>query len=101
MTANDAAAVASGRVSPDRLRDFVSRIYRSEGVPAADADFVADTLVQADLWGHQSHGVLRVGWYYARLRSGAMKPVTAPETVVDGGAVAVVDGRDGIGQVVA
>jgi LDH2 family malate/lactate/ureidoglycolate dehydrogenase len=101
MSEPAAAAQGVSRISPDKLRHFVSRVYRSEGVPAEDADFVADTLVQADLWGHQSHGVLRVAWYHARLRSGAMKPVTAPETVVDGGAVAVIDGKDGIGQVVA
>ncbi|AEG92333.1 Ldh family oxidoreductase [Ramlibacter tataouinensis] len=88
-------------VAPERLRDFVARVYRSAGVPEADAAFVADTLVQADLWGHQSHGVLRLGWYYARLRSGAMRPVTAPQTVVDAGAVAVIDGKDGVGQVIA
>jgi LDH2 family malate/lactate/ureidoglycolate dehydrogenase len=91
----------SKRVSPQRLREFVAAVYRSAGVPEADADFAADTLVQADLWGHQSHGVLRVGWYYARLRSGAMRPVTTPRTVVDAGAIAVVDGEDGVGQVVA
>ena len=101
MKTTHTAAEGSHRISPDRLREFVSRVYRSEGVCAEDAHFVADTLVQADLWGHQSHGVLRLGWYYARLRSGAMKPVTAPETVVDGGAIAVLDGKDGVGQMVA
>ena len=62
---------------------------------------VADSLVEADLWGHASHGVLRLSWYVDRLRTGAMRPVTAPELVHDGGAIAVLDGRDGIGQVVA
>jgi LDH2 family malate/lactate/ureidoglycolate dehydrogenase len=94
-------AIQAKPVSPQRLREFVAAVYRSAGVPEADAAFVADTLVQADLWGHQSHGVLRVGWYYARLRSGAMRPLTAPRTVVDAGAIAVVDGEDGMGQVVA
>jgi LDH2 family malate/lactate/ureidoglycolate dehydrogenase len=84
-----------------QLLDLVSAVYRSTGVPDDDALFAADTLVQADLWGHQSHGVLRLGWYYARLRSGAMKPVTRPETVLDGGAIAVMDGSDGVGQIVA
>ena len=37
-------------------------------MPEADARLVADTLVQADLWGHQSHGVLRLGWYLERLQ---------------------------------
>ena len=35
-------------------------IYRKFGVPSEDADLVADSLVQADLWGHQSHGILRL-----------------------------------------
>jgi LDH2 family malate/lactate/ureidoglycolate dehydrogenase len=89
------------RISPDRLREAVSRIYRGAGVPGGDADFLADTLVQADLWGHQSHGVLRTSWYYEKLETGAMKAVTAPETVVDAGAIAVIDGHDGVGQVIA
>ncbi len=98
MTTKDPAQLP---IAPARLREFVASVYRSTGVPDADADFVADTLVQADLWGHQSHGVLRLGWYDARLRSGAMQPVTVPQTVVDAGAVAVIDGGDGIGQVIA
>ena len=89
------------RVSPERLLEFVSEVYRSAGVVAADAHVAADAMVQADLWGHQSHGTLRLGWYYARLRSGAMKAVTAVETVVDAGAVGVIDGHDGVGPVVA
>lgn len=94
-------SIASGAIAHDRLREVVSRIFERKGVPPPDAEFMADTLVQAELWGHASHGVLRVPWYHARLRSGAMKLVTAPRTVVDAGAVAVLDGADGIGQLVA
>ena len=60
---------------------------------------LADTLVQADLWGHQSHGVLRLGWYLERLRNKVMDPLTKPEFVVDAGAMAVIDGHDGVGHV--
>jgi LDH2 family malate/lactate/ureidoglycolate dehydrogenase len=70
-------------------------------VPQDEAALVADTLVRADLWGHSSHGVMRAPWYLDRLRSGVMTAVTAPETVVDAGAIAVIDGRDGVGQVIA
>jgi len=94
-------AAATPRLDPQALKDFAAAVYRSAGVPDADAQLFADTLVQADLWGHQSHGMLRLGWYYARLRSGAMKAVTTPTLAVDGGAIAVLDGGDGIGQVVA
>ncbi|GAA2738029.1 Ldh family oxidoreductase [Pedococcus aerophilus] len=92
-------------VPPDRLvqavdlRRFGARVLEAEGVPAVDAELLSDTLVTAELWGHASHGMLRLPWYVTRLRSGAMERVTAPEVVHDGGAVVVLDGRHGIGQV--
>ena len=89
----------SSTLAADRLADFAASVYASLGVPEPDARLVADTLVQADLWGHQSHGVMRLSWYAARIRSGVMKAVTEPEWVVDAGAIGVIDGHDGIGQV--
>jgi LDH2 family malate/lactate/ureidoglycolate dehydrogenase len=89
----------SPRVDATRLTAFAAAVYASVGMPEADARLVAATLVQADLWGHQSHGVLRLGWYLDRLRHGVMHPVTTPEFVVDAGAIAVLDGHDGVGQV--
>jgi LDH2 family malate/lactate/ureidoglycolate dehydrogenase len=91
----------SQRVDPQRLSDFAAAVYGQAGVPEDDARLLADTLVQADLWGHSSHGVMRLGWYLARLRTGAMQAVTKPEFVIDGGAIAVIDGHHGIGQVLA
>ena len=87
------------RFDADRLTAFGTEVLTSLGVPADDAELVSDSLVTADLWGHPSHGVLRLGWYVAAAlrRHG---DVTAPETVVDAGAIAVLDGREGIGQVV-
>jgi LDH2 family malate/lactate/ureidoglycolate dehydrogenase len=70
-------------------------------VPDGDARLVADSLVTADLWGHQSHGVLRLSWYVNRIRAGVMRAVTTPETISDSGALVVVDGHDGVGQVLA
>ena len=87
-------------VRPDALRGLVSELLTARGVPADDADLLADTLVVAELWGHASHGVLRLPWYAARLASGVMATVTEVETVSDTGGVVVLDGHDGIGQVV-
>ena len=86
-------------INAECLIDFACAVYSSAGVPEANARLIADTLVQADLWGHQSHGVLRLGWYLDRIRSGVMKPTTTPEFVVDAGAIAVIDGHDGVGHV--
>ena len=89
------------RVNAERLIDFATAVYAGAGMPEADARLVADTLVQADLWGHQSHGVLRLGWYLDRVRNKVTDPVTRPEFVADAGAIALIDGHDGVGHVLA
>ena len=70
-------------------------------MPAGDARVVANTLVQADLWGHQSHGVLRTNWYIERLRHGVMSRSPSIEILRDKGCMAVIDGKECVGQVVA
>lgn len=92
--------MASSTIGWEALKQFVTAIFESDGVPAHDAALLADTLVQADLWGHQSHGVLRAPWYMARLKSGAMRRETKISNVTSLGAIAVMDGHDGIGQVI-
>jgi LDH2 family malate/lactate/ureidoglycolate dehydrogenase len=87
------------RIDAGKLRDFATAAFAKVGMPTADAELTADTLVQADLWGHQSHGVMRLPWYTARLQSGAARAVAEPENVVDAGAIGVIDGHDGMGQV--
>jgi LDH2 family malate/lactate/ureidoglycolate dehydrogenase len=87
------------RLSPEDLRVFCASVLTATGVPDDDAELVADSLVQADLWGHQSHGVLRLPWYVARLRSGAMTARTDPAVLSDTGPLVLLDGRHGIGQV--
>ena len=88
-------------VHHDVLRDFATKCYQAVGVHETAARLVADTLVQADLWGHQSHGVMRLFWYAARIQSGAIDANATP--IKDGGlgALVTMDGLDGLGQVVA
>ena len=89
------------RLAPEPLRAFGTDVLAALGVPDDDAALVADSLVQADLWGHGSHGLLRLPWYAARLRSGAMRAATDPEVLSDTGPLVLLDGRDGVGQVLA
>ena len=89
------------RYSPEGLRGFATRVLERLEVPPDDAALVADSLVQADLWGHGSHGMLLLPWYAARLRSGATTAHTDPVVLVDTGPLVLLDGRDGIGQVLA
>jgi LDH2 family malate/lactate/ureidoglycolate dehydrogenase len=93
------ASMDEYRIQANSLRDFAAAVYASIGMPEADARLAADTLVRADLWGHQSHGVMRLSWYAARIRSGVCRAVAQPEFVSDFGALAVIDGGDAMGQV--
>lgn len=83
------------------LRAFIAALYGAAGLPGEDASLVADSLVQADLWGHSSHGVMRAPWYLDRVRAGTMRPVTQAEFIIDAGAIGLLHGHDGVGQVIA
>jgi len=83
------------------LRELAARVLVTLGVPAPDADLVADSLVVAEEWGHPSHGLLRLPWYVERLRTGRIRPVTKLTVLSDRGALVSVDGNAGVGQVVA
>ena len=90
--------VTEERFDPEGLRSFGGAVLSELGVPGDDAALVADSLVQADLWGHSSHGLLRLPWYAARLQSGAMRAVTEPAVLSDTGPLVLLDGRDGLGR---
>ncbi len=92
---------SSQYLKPSTFLDFAQIIYEKMGVPSDHALLAADTLVQADLWGHQSHGMLRLPWYLARLKSGAMKAQTQTKLIKDAKGIALLDGCHGVGQVIA
>jgi LDH2 family malate/lactate/ureidoglycolate dehydrogenase len=88
-------------VSSNRLVELGERICLAHGLSARDAQLLTDTLVTAELWGHGSHGLLRLSWYMARVRSGAINCEAVPEIVSDRNALIQLDGKDALGQRVA
>jgi LDH2 family malate/lactate/ureidoglycolate dehydrogenase len=84
----------------DLLRTFCERVFLSCGMAQEDAAIVADSLVQANLRGVDSHGVTRVGIYVKRLKMGLVNPHPNVEVVRESAAALLVDGDNGMGQVV-
>ena len=80
------------------LRAAAARIFRSGGSEPAEAEQVADHLVEANLKGHDSHGIGMIPAYVYNLGRGRLRPNTAVELVQDGGAVLQFDGGHGYGQ---
>ncbi len=89
------------RVDPRSLRTFCATSFQQMGVPAGDAAIVADTLVRADLRNTYSHGSALLPLYVRRIREGATSPVTNVEIRAEYPATALVDGKNGLGQVIA
>jgi uncharacterized oxidoreductase len=87
-------------VSAARLVDAVALVMVGGGCAPAEARTVAQRLVDSNLVGHDSHGVLRVGKYLEWVREGWLRPNTVPSVVFDSDALAIVDGNRGFGQVV-
>ena len=87
-------------IDEGRLAAFSSRIFQSLGAPQGKADIVAEHLVEANLRGHDSHGVGMIPSYvYGALR-GHLKVNQDTELVQDSGGVMLFDGHLGFGQVV-
>jgi len=86
----------------DSLENFMVDVFRGIGVPEEDARICADVLITADKKGIDSHGIGRLKpIYYDRIKAGIQSPKTDIEIVKDGPTTAVIDGHNGMGQVIA
>jgi L-2-hydroxycarboxylate dehydrogenase (NAD+) len=83
------------------ITGFVKEAFMGYGVPEKDAEICTDVLLESDRRGIESHGVNRFKPIYIdRIKAGIQKPVTEYEIVKETPTTAVVDGHDGMGQVI-
>ncbi|MFB5188817.1 Ldh family oxidoreductase [Alicyclobacillus fastidiosus] len=82
------------------LKDFIRAVFTNAGVSSRDADIVADSLVQAELRGVESHGVVRLGIYLERVEKGMLDPHGQIECVHEGASSALLDGHNNFGAVI-
>jgi uncharacterized oxidoreductase len=84
----------------EALTDFTSRIFQAYAVPTAVAQTVAESLVLANLKGHDSHGVIRITEYVEWLHQGLVDANGTLEVIAEQGPVLMIDGHFGFGQVI-
>jgi hydroxycarboxylate dehydrogenase B len=87
-------------IQHESLRAAIRAIVAAAGSEEAEARAVADNLVEANLTGHDSHGVGMIPRYVASVLSGALRPNRHAELVPDHGTMLLVDGGAGYGQVI-
>jgi hydroxycarboxylate dehydrogenase B len=85
----------------ETLLAFTRSLFVAAGVPPDEAGVVARSLVDANLCGHDSHGVIRVVQYLGALADGRLKAGAPFAVVKEAPAVLVADGGWGLGQVQA
>ncbi|MCM1285762.1 MAG: Ldh family oxidoreductase [Acetobacter sp.] len=83
------------------ITDFVTDAFVGYGIPREDAEICTDILLESDKRGIESHGCNRFKPIYLdRIRDGIQNPVTNFEIIKETETTAVVDGHDGMGQVI-
>jgi uncharacterized oxidoreductase len=88
------------RIAAGELREFVARVFAAAGSSSEEARVVGDHLVDANLVGHDSHGVIRVSKYLDWHARGMVLANRHASVVRESEANAVVDGGFGYGQVI-
>jgi len=81
------------RYGAERLREFATRLLHAAGLGADRAQVVAEVLVEADLLGHDTHGLDMLARYLDELAGGRMAREGEPETLRDSGSALSWDGR--------
>ena len=93
--------MSTGRcVSVAALRDFAKSVFLASGSEDGEAHLVADHLVDANLVGHDSHGVIRIAKYLDWLSRGMVLGNRHAHVVRESPCHAVIDGQFGYGQVI-
>ena len=86
-------------VSTNELTQFASSLLEAAGVEASEAKIVAESLVEANLCGHESHGVVQIPGYVRQLRSGELVAGARLKTLSETASLHAADACFGFGPV--
>ena len=89
------------RIDAGALRACMERIFEKEGFSPEDARAIADVLMQADLFGIESHGAQRLMYYHRNLQAGSVDVSARPQILRETPVSALIDGHFGMGALVA
>lgn len=88
------------RIAADELQAFITEIFAATACSDAEAARIAANLVDANLAGHDSHGVIRTERYVGWLELGVQRPDQELTVITETPSLAIVDGNYGMGQTV-
>lgn len=87
--------------SYDQLKTFCEDCFGSFGFTKEQSTIITDVLLLSDLYGIESHGMQRLARYHKGIEKGLIKVAAEPEIVFETPVSAVIEGHDGMGQLIA
>jgi uncharacterized oxidoreductase len=85
-------------VPVEKLRKIGIDIFMAQGANGSDSEFLVETLIEANLTGHDSHGVQYYPRYSERIQQGFIKVKNEPKIVKETPNTALIDGNWAFGQ---
>lgn len=93
--------MAEFRVPAKQAYDFCETAFRKMGFSSGESEKIAKILNLADVYGIESHGIQRMWRYYTQTMNGSIHRDAVPEIVFETPVSAVIDGHDGMGQIIS
>ncbi|MBS5344079.1 MAG: Ldh family oxidoreductase [Clostridium sp.] len=87
--------------SYEKLNHFCQDVFESFGFTKEESGIITDVLLTADLYGFESHGMQRMVRYHKGIEKGTIHPKEQPEIVFETPVSAVIDGHNGMGQLIS
>ena len=84
--------------SYEQLRKFCTDAFGKFGFNERECEIIVDVLLTSDLYGIESHGMQRLVRYHKGIEKGLIKVDAKPEIVFETPVSAVIEGNDGMGQ---
>lgn len=87
--------------SYETLNHFCGDVFKAFGFTEEESNQIKDVLLTADLYGIESHGMQRMVRYHKGIEKGTIHPQAKPEVVFETPISAVIDGHNGMGQLIS
>jgi uncharacterized oxidoreductase len=87
------------KLRAERIKEIGEALLVASGAPAVEAETVMRHCVNANLAGHDSHGIIMIPSYIERVKAGHIVPGAAWDIVQESPTTTVVDGNWGFGYV--
>ncbi len=89
------------RYSYEQLNKFCNDCFKKFGFTEDESKIISDVLLLSDLYGIESHGMQRLARYHKGIEKGLIKVEAKPEIVFETPVSAVIEGNDGMGQLIS